>query len=452
MKHLFMIGKKVMTSGQRWSKPKAALAPVNAFLSSSEPLIASLPVENMSTHPAPRRILGTDATVGIAERFAELSAAQALLLVCDDTTWQAAGEMLRTKLANRYTLEVLSLGRSVRATQEMVDRVAAAASSFGVILAVGAGTINDICKAAASARNMPYIAYATAASMNGYCSASASIEHGDVKHSLAAKPPIAIVADTCIIVAAPARLTRAGVGDTLCRTVVEADMLLSHHLLGTPYPRAIFDRLRSHEASLISGTINARGSEVHYAATLMEALLDAGDAMREFGSSAVASQGEHMIAHTLEMKYGSEMHDVLHGELIAITSLTSSQLQHRLLLTTPIVKHWPYELTQFERLFGNHRAQALADRYHKKLLSKEQAADISARLKKCWPEVSNELAAIMLPTATLERAFIHSGLSTKPTQLNIAEERYRFGASYAHLTRERFTFLDVAAMNTKRVA
>lgn len=440
-----------MTSGQRWGKPKASLRLMRAFLSSSERLIASVPVENMSTYPAPRRILGTDATVGIAEHLAALSAPSHLLLVCDDTTWQVAGETLRDKLTPHYTISILSLGRSVRATQEKVDRVAAAALDSGLLLAVGSGTINDICKAAATACNLPYIAYASAASMNGYCSASASIEHADVKHSIAARPPVAVIADSSILAAAPTRLTRAGIGDTLCRTVVEADMLLSHHLLGTPYPKAIFDRLRHHESSLIGGTINARGNELHYAETLMGALLDAGDAMNEFGSSAVASQGEHMIAHTLEMKYGSEMHEVLHGELIAVTSLTSSQLQHRLLLTTPTVKHWPYEHAQFDRLFGKQRSQALFDRYQKKILSKEQAADINSRMEKLWPEIGRDLASIMLPTTTLERAFIHSGLSTKPTQLNIAEERYRFGASYAHLTRERFTFLDLAAMNTKRV-
>jgi glycerol-1-phosphate dehydrogenase [NAD(P)+] len=441
-----------MTSGQRWSKSKATFMRVNAFLSSSEPLIASLPVENMSTHSAPRRILGKDATVSIAERLAEFSAPHAILLVCDDTTWQVAGENLRDRLSSNHSITTLSLGRSVSATQEMVERVQQSTQEAELILAVGAGTINDICKAAAFERNLPYVAYATAASMNGYCSASASIARGNIKDSFAARPPIAVIADTGIITAAPTRLTRAGVGDTLCRTVVEADMLLSHHLLGTAYPKAIFDRLRNHEANLMGGTLNARGNEEVYIASLMEALLDAGDAMREFGSSAVASQGEHMIAHTLEMKYGSEMHDVLHGELIAVTSLTSSQLQHRLLLTTAKVKPMPYEISQFERLFGMQRGAALAQRYQQKLLSAEQSAEINARMERDWPAIKEELSAIMLPTTTLERAYIHSGLSTKPAQMNIAEERYRFGASYAHLTRERFTFLDVAAMNTKRVA
>lgn len=98
-----------------------------------------------------------------------------ILLVCDDTTWQVAGENLRDKLSSNHSITTLSLGRSVSATQEMVERVQQSAQEGKLILAVGAGTINDICKAAAFDNNLPYIAYATAASMNGYCSASASI-------------------------------------------------------------------------------------------------------------------------------------------------------------------------------------------------------------------------------------------------------------------------------------
>jgi hypothetical protein len=35
--------------------------------------------------------------------------------------------------------------------------------------------------------------------------------------------------------------------------------------------------------------------------------------------------------------------------------------------------------------------------------------------------------------------------------VGLADERYRFATSYAHLTRERFTFLDIAAMNMQRL-
>jgi glycerol-1-phosphate dehydrogenase [NAD(P)+] len=311
--------------------------------------------------------------------------------------------------------------------------------------------VNDLCKYAAAQSGKPYAVVATAASMNGYCAANASLQDGEFKQSFDARPPVFVLADTAILSAAPKRLTRAGIGDTLCRTTVEADMLLSHWIMGTPYPRATFDILRQHEAMLLGGLMSKRDNEPEFIATLMQALLDAGDAMTTHGSSAVASQGEHMIAHTLELKYGEELKHLLHGELIAITSLTMSHLQQRMLLTDPRVKPIPYSTEQFQRLMGMKHASHLAALYAKKMLTAEQTLEVNITLSKHWPEISVALSDIMLSTNTLERALIHSGITTKPAQLGLAEERYRFAVSYAHLTRDRFTFLDLAAMNTKRV-
>jgi glycerol-1-phosphate dehydrogenase [NAD(P)+] len=142
----------------------------------------------------------------------------------------------------------------------------------------------------------------------------------------------------------------------------------------------------------------------------------------------------------------------MHGELIAITSVTMSQFQQRMLNGVPVVKRMEYTVEQFVRLFGKRLADGLASAYGEKLLSAEQVASINARIQAHWPEMLAQLQEVILPTMTLERAFIHNGLNTKPSQINMAEERYRFATSYAHLTRNRFTFLDLAAMNVKRVA
>ncbi len=396
----------------------------------------------------PERVLGPDAIAGTAALTARVLPGPRLLALCDDQTWAAAGEKLKAQLPE---IEVRSLGKRVRATKALAEELSATARDYDGLVAVGSGTINDLTKYASASADKPYLSIATAASMNGYSSANASLEVDGLKQSFPARPPLAVVADMGVLTQAPKRLTRAGIGDTLCRTTVEADSLISHHLLGTAYPRAMFDRLRAHEAALLPGLMGARENEAAYIATLMTALLDAGDAMTEFGSSAVASQGEHMIAHTLELKYGSELHNLLHGELIAVASLTMSQFQHRMLLMMPNVRAMPYDIEQFTRLFGKARAGELAAIYGKKLLGDEQSMRINMGVSRKWPEVAEALKEVMLPTNTLERAFVHSGISTQPTQIGLPEERYRFATSYAHMTRDRFTFLDLAAMNVKRM-
>ncbi|MFZ4541441.1 MAG: iron-containing alcohol dehydrogenase [Rickettsiales bacterium] len=405
----------------------------------------------MSIDSTPQRSIGAGALSGISTQVAQYLPGQRLLLVCDDMTWVAAGEQVRAQLVEGPVLTLHTLGKRAKAAKLAADDLTELAGEHDALLAVGSGTINDLAKFAAATANKPYGVVATAASMNGYTAANASLEADGFKHSFAARPPKFVVADSHIIANAPKRLTRAGLGDTLCRSTVEADMLMSHRLLGAPYPRQLFDGLRKHEATLLSGLMAHREAESDFIDTLMTALLDAGDAMTLHGSSAVASQGEHMIAHTLELKYGAELHDLLHGELIALTCHTMSQMQARVLLSTPQVRPMPVEMEQFERRFSKQIAAFLYAAYGKKLLNEEQAAAINAKIAVEWPEIKAELEAIMVPPNTLERAFIHSGIHTKASQIGLDEERYRFGVSYAHMTRERFTFLDLAAMGIKRM-
>ena len=400
----------------------------------------------------PQRLIGKDATAGIATTLAQHMPAQKLLLVSDDTTWVAAGAQVTAALAADHTLTPHSLGRHIRATRESAQALANKTTAYDGLIAIGSGTINDITKYAAHLANKPYVCVATAASMNGYTSMTASLEELGHKQSFAAAPPRAVIADTTIIAAAPKRLTRAGIGDTLCRSTVETDMLLSHHLLGTTYPRDLFDRMRAHEASLIAEAPSAREGDSAFVGKLMVALLDAGDAMAEYGSSAVASQGEHMIAHTLELMYGAELRHILHGEMIAITTLTMNQLHHKILLSPPSVKSMPRDRLQFERLFGKKAGPELAEQYTKKILSTEQILDINARLATHWPEIKAAILEVIASPSSIERAFLQSGLATRASDIGISAERYRAACTSAYLTRDRFGVLDMAAMNDKRVS
>jgi len=46
-------------------------------------------------------------------------------------------------------------------------------------------------------------------------------------------------------------MIRAGLGDALCRSTAQADWLLSHHLLGTPYRISPFVLLAADEPALL---------------------------------------------------------------------------------------------------------------------------------------------------------------------------------------------------------
>lgn len=423
------------------------------FSSQSERLSVSVPVENMQANTQSERLVDADALQAVPELLARGPFGGNALIVCDDATWVAAGQKLQVILeAAQYSVVPHSLGRMVQPTLRHVESILAMTNEYAIdcMIAVGGGTINDITKYAAYQYGQAYLCVATAASMNGYSSATASLDDGAVKHSFVCRPPHAVVADLRVIAPAPRRLARAGVGDTLCRSTVAADRYISHVVLGTPFERDIFEQLRVHETWLIQNMALLRDGSMEYMRQLMHALLDTGDAMTRLRSSVVASQGEHMIAHTLEMMYGKELREAMHGEMIAVTTTSMAHMQHKILLGQPSLRHHPREASHFSRLFGKQAAPELAQRYIQKVIPEDAVATLDARFQREWPEIKAELLSLIVPANGIERAFKEAGLATSPKGLGLMEERYNSAQAYAYMTRDRFTFLDLAAMNARR--
>ena len=398
-----------------------------------------------------KRVVGTDALAALSGVIADDGLGSRLLLMHDPATFAAAGERTLAKLPQSIETFSHSFGESTHASMANVQAVMAVAGDVtpSGLVAIGAGSINDIVKLAAVRLGLPYVTVATAASMNGYSSANASILVAGHKQSFVARPPRAVIADVDVLAAAPRRLARSGLGDTLCRTTVEADCLLSYYLFGTPYPIDAFAQFRRHEQGLIAGASSLRENSPEYMGLLMQALLDAGDAMTVTGSSAVASQGEHMIAHTIEMLYGDE-HQALHGETIAVTSTNMRHLQQKMVLAQPKLRQMTANPAQFKRFFGNVRGEALLAIYEKKQRSASEIVEINERLAVQWPEIKAALAQVMIQGGAIDLAFMQAGVGTTCKAIGLDEARYQTALSYAHLTRDRFTFLDLAAMMGRR--
>src|SRR3546814_3627038 len=89
--------------------------------------------------------------------------------------------------------------------------------------------------------------------MNGYTSVSAAITEHGVKKSLAAKAPVGVFLDLAVLAAAPKRMIRSGLGDSLCRTTAQADWLMAHLLFDQPYRTAPFALLAEDEGALFGG-------------------------------------------------------------------------------------------------------------------------------------------------------------------------------------------------------
>ena len=371
-----------------------------------------------------------------------------LAMVCDPQTHAALGERVSTAMSVARCTYIVLPSRPAPdvATLNAIRRQAKDCTAY---IAIGSGTINDLCKRAAFLDGKPYGVFPTAPSMNGYISANASLygEGAAVKESVPAAPPAWVWADLEVLAAAPPRLIRSGLGDSLCRPTAQVDWLMSHELLGTAYDALPFRWLAEHEETLLRSAERLTRGDIAAVEILFRSLMISGQGMTQAGGSYPASQGEHMIAHAYEhmhhLKHETAA-DVLHGELIAVTTLSMATLQQRLLTERIPLFHYPKrpDAGKMKALFGAASAEYLP-LYQRKMACIEAALE---HMPKQWSATQEKLRACMMPMENLKSVMEAAGLATSPQALKLDEVLYENACRYAYATRDRFTFLDLEQM------
>jgi glycerol-1-phosphate dehydrogenase [NAD(P)+] len=173
--------------------------------------------------------------------------------------------------------------------------------------------------------------------------------------------------------------------------------------------------------------------------TLVRLLVLSGLGMVLAGSSAPASQAEHLVSHHLDMMAHPAS---LHGEQVGVATLSISRLQQRLLASPqpPALRPAPVDEAAILRHFGPELGPACVA----ELAAKPLDPAAAARLAADWPAVSARLGQVMLPTADLVAALNAAGAPTTPAGLGIPDQLYRDALTYARAIRSRYTCLDLA--------
>ena len=370
----------------------------------------------------------------LAERLEAIGVSERVALVCDTNTYTAAGERLEARLPPESFC--VNFGLQVKPTIARAEALCEAVRDASAVIVVGSGTLTDLSKYACHKMGKRLISVPSAASMNGYASATASLMGADgYKASHACKAPDHIWLDSTIYTRAPLALSQAGLGDTLCRSSVQMDALLSHLLTGTWYDQAYFEALQELEVQLIRDVAKLQQGDGSYIDTLMQALILSGDAMRRAGSSAPASQAEHMIAHLLEQKAPLQMQKFFHGAHIAVTSLTMTRLQSFMVLK-PLEVDLMHYAQQMEAVAGAAGARKLTQ------LRQMDLRDIA----RAWQQLQSSADGILLAPEMLEATLMQAGLPTDPEGLGVLRQEYIESVRLAFTSRDRMTFLDIAAM------
>ena len=393
------------------------------------------------------RVVIADSLAGEeADPIRDLGFEPPFAVVSDPRTRDVLGARVERALGSLGTVLPVRLEDRPHADMETVEKLLPKTARAGTIVAVGSGTINDLCKFAAARQNKRCAVYATAPSMNGYTSVNAAITENGLKKSLAAVAPEAVIMDLGVLAAAPVRMIRSGLGDSVCRPTAQTDWLLSHLLLDGRYreaPFALFaedeEALFAEPEALVSGDLEAMGR-------LARTLVLSGFGMTICGGSYPASQGEHLISHYVEMLAPPDWEEAFHGEQIAVTTGVMARLQeHMLAGEAPVLKPSSATKETLIEHFGEETGQGCWCEFSRKKLDGAQADSLNAKLEERWTTIRETIAKIAIPAAEIQSILSRAGAPTSYTEIGLDRDFFAGAVGHAREIRNRYTFLDLAA-------
>ncbi len=242
------------------------------------------------TSPHPRSVLGTD----IAETLAQ---------------------------ADRSVEEIVIEAASPEGIETVNEAIEA--HEPAVLLGIGGGKVIDVTKLVSHEHGIPFVSVPTAASHDGIVSSRASIPQGDRRHSVAARPPTAVVADTEIIADAPWELTTAGSADIISNYTAVTDWRLAHRLKNVDYSEYAAALSEMTAELLVAEADSIKQGLEGSAWIVTKALVSSGVAMSIAGSSRPASGAEHLFSHQLD-RMAPDV--ALHGHQVGVGAIMTAYL------------------------------------------------------------------------------------------------------------------------------
>jgi glycerol-1-phosphate dehydrogenase [NAD(P)+] len=369
-----------------------------------------------------------------------------LAIVSDATTHAILGDRVERALTGTTDFTSIVLPARPHADYATVERLRSATERADALIAVGSGTINDLCKYASALDKKPYAVFGTAPSMNGYVSLNAAITVGGLKKSLTAHAPIGVFLDIAVLAAAPARMIRSGLGDSLCRPTAQADWLLSHLLFDLPYREMPFVLLEEDEGELFESAEALMAGDHAAMEVLVRILLLSGFGTAICGSSQPASQAEHLVSHFADMMGPKDLPFSFHGEQIGVTTLTAARLQEAMLSGgAPVLSEDADDEEDVIRTFGTGLGPSCWKEFAQKRLTGARLDAANDRIARRWPQLVELISKVVIPSARLDAVLAKAGAPRRANELSWSRGFYEAAIRGARLIRNRYTFLDLAA-------
>lgn len=265
--------------------------------------------------------------------------AKKAFILADVNTYKAAGERTVSILCENsvpfssYVFQNTALEPDELAVGSAVMHFD---NSCDILIGVGSGVINDICKILSFRSKIPYIIVATAPSMDGYASATSSMSMDGLKVSLPDKCADTIIGDIDILKNAPEKALISGLGDMLAKYISIAEWRISNIITGEYYCEKIAQMIRDAVKKCVQNADGLLKRDDAAVKAVFEGLVIGGVAMTYAGLSRPASGVEHYFSHIWDMRgleFGTPVST--HGIQCAVGTLCAARLYNRIKTVKP---------------------------------------------------------------------------------------------------------------------
>lgn len=260
----------------------------------------------------PRQVLvGHDVISTVPASCRDFGLSGTGLIVTGDRTMKVAGNLVRDSLKDSgFEVQIVNVGEATNENQQKVEAVAKECHA-DFLLGVGGGSKIDLAKMTAARIHKEFLSIPTSASHDGIASGRASIRSGSGPISHDARVPLAVIADTGIIVKSPYRLLAAGCADVISNATALMDWEFARRLRNEEFSRSAF-ALASYTAETIIDNADLMRPNLEESVWLaIRPIIISGISMSVAGSSRPTSGSEHMFSHALDLIAPGK---ALHGE------------------------------------------------------------------------------------------------------------------------------------------
>jgi glycerol-1-phosphate dehydrogenase [NAD(P)+] len=371
-------------------------------------------------------------------------------VVADINTYNIAGKKILeifNKAGIKYQTTIFNEGFLISKIENVENIIKDIQSKTSLIIAVGSGTINDLCRYAAFKKKLPYLIIATAPSMDGFASSVSPLVIDGFKKTFEAIPPVIIIGDIDILKNAPENMIKAGFGDIVGKYISLSDWKLGSLLSGEYFCDFIEFLVREALEICVQNISGLKNKEENAVENLMTALILSGIAMLMAGNSRPASGAEHHLSHFWEMYFLKEgiVSQPLHGEKVGIASIIMASFYNKFALLKKedieiLIKNFHMrnidsQKEQIQKSFGGIGESVINENFA------GDALDINPLIiYERFDEIKN--IAVQIPDSKkIESMLVNLGAPTKSEDLGIDWHLKKEGIKNCMYIRKKITIL-----------